>query len=560
MDNQPQYFLYENNDILLNQNYESGQVFEASYPDGNISVSNDLSSVNISQYCLTDNSQALNNNVTVPEFSLSDSNNIQSKPITYDTNSYLYNFQNTNYNNYPITNSINYTGNNNKLKEQILILPLYLSSYQYLTTSNPTNYLSQITSYDNQPNSILVDYGYDNNNISDINNQYITSTSALTTQVNDLSLQNGYIPNYNNSQLQDVVENYPNDFYVQNKNVNMDPYYITNSYDNNKINADSYNLTSNYNTYNLNSSKEEIISQSYQNNLNTVYNEDNSNINNLGGILSSNKHIDSAYLIKSFPISKKSPNRISLPPAVIIPNSKDEYTPIKMKRYIQKVKALSPKREKVVIPAYDNIYNFSNDNNFFITEQENNSIQTTQNVILSENNNYDLRNENVVISGNDNNYIQNTENILTSVQENNYIINTENAIIYGQESNNDLNNENAIIYGEENNVLPNIENTYNSRKDSSYPSTNENSNNIISKENNIYLHTPKIIRTTNKILPPRRSFLEKHSSFRTPIKKAFHKKYYSTGVRATSPLRYSGEASTNLVSLSPIRTVDSPLI
>lgn len=577
MDNQYQYLLYGNNELLLNQNYKSGQIFGENYPDGKMSVVNGLSPMNINQYNLTNYSQSLNNNVEVPEFSTYNTNNIQLKPIANDTNTYLYNFQSTNYNNYPITNSVNYTGTKNKSKEYILILPLYLSGYQYINTTNQSNYLTQATSYDKQPKSILVDYGYGDNNTNDISNQYITaSTTFLTTSVeqnqnnlNNLSLKNEYIASYNNTQLQNVVENYTNDFYSQNINANMDPYYLTQSYNNN-IDAGSYNLTSNYNTYNLNQQIEETISQPYQNNLSTENNNYNSNINNLGIIRSSNKHIDSAYLIKSMPISKRSHNRISLPPVVIIPKSKDEYTPIKIKRYIQKVKALGGKRKKVIIPAYDNTYNISNNNNYIITEQNNNNIPTTQNIIISENNNnYIPSNENYVISGNTDNYIQNTENVLISGQENNYIQNTENVVIYGQENNNDLNYENNNIYGQENNFIPNTENTYISGQESNYLSTNDSNNNSISRENNLYLQTPKINRTTNTILPPRTSFIEKRISFRTPIKKASHKKYYSTGVRATSPLRYSGKASSNFVSLSPIKTpimenglerINSPLI
>ena len=565
MDNQSQYLLFGNNEKLLNQNYESGQAFGESYPNGNISVVNGLSLGNITQYNLIDNSQSFNNNLSVPKFSSYNTNNIQLKSNAYDTNSYLYNYQNKKNNNYQITNSINYTGTKNKSKEHVLILPLYLSGYQYIATTNPSNYLSQAVSYDNQPKSILVDYGYGINKTNDINNQYIsTSTNFFTTAVeqnqnnlNNLSLQNGYITNYNNTQLQNVVETYPNDFYSQNKNVNIDPYYLTNSYYNN-IDTSSSNITSNYNTYNLNQPKEEIAFQPYKNNLNSVYKEDNSNLNNFGVIRSSNKHINSAYLIKSMPISKNSHNRISLPPVVIIPSSKEEYTPIKMKRYIQKVKALNGKREKVIIPAYNNTYNISNNNNFIITEQNNNNIPTTQNIIISENNNnYVPSNENFAISGNTSNYIQNIENALMSGQENNYIQNTENVAIYGQEKNNALNSESNNKYGNENNYIPNNENAYISSQENNYPLTNENKNYSISRESNLLLQTPKIMRTTNKILPPRKSFIEKRISFRTPIKKVSDKKYYSTGVRATSPLRYSGEASTNIVSLSPIRT---PLI
>ena len=577
MEYQSQYLLNGNNELLSNQNYESGQVFGKNYQDGNISSVNGLSQVNIDQYNLTDYSQSLNNKVTVPEFSTYNTNNIQLKPISYDNNSYLYNFQNTNYNNYPLTNSIKYTGTKKKSKEHILILPLYLSGYQYIATKNQSNYLSQATSYDTQPKSILVNYEYGDNNTID-NNQYITSsTNFLATSfeqnqnnLNNFSLQNGYVANYNNTQLQNAIETYPNDFYAQNKNVNIDPYCLTQSYDNNKIYSDSYNITPNYNTYNLNQPIEETISQPYKNNLNTVYKEDNSNLNNLGVIRSSNKHIDSAHLIKSMPISKNSHNRISLPPVVIIPRSKKEYTPIKMKRYIQKVKPLGGKRQKVIIPAYDNAYNISNNNNFIITEQNNNTIPITQNIIISENNsNYIPSNDNYVTSENTYNYIQNTENALMSVQENNYTQNSENAVMYGQENNNALITENNIIYGQENNFIPNTENAYISGQESNYPSTNDSNNNSISRENNLYLQTPKINRTTNIILPPRKSFIEKPISFRTPIKKVSHKKYFSTGVRATSPLRYSGEDSTNFVSLSPIKTpimenglerINSPLI
>ena len=564
MDNQSQYLLYGNNEILLNQNYGNSQTFGGSYPNSNLSKVNVLSAVNIDQYNLTDYSQPLNNNLTVAEFSKYDSNNIQLKPLTYDTNSYLYNFQNTNYNNYPTTNSIKFTGKKNKPKENILILPLYLSGYQYIATTNPANYLSQTTSYDIQPKSILVDYGYGSNN--NINNQYIaTSTTALSSPVelnqnnlNGLSLQNGYITNYPNTQSQNVVETYPNDFYLQNINVNMDPYYITNSYDNSNINNGSYNLTSNYNNFNLNEPIEKTISQPYNNYFSSVNNNYNSNMNNLGVIRSSNKHIDSAYLIKSMPISKNSHNRISLPPAIITPKSKEEYTPIKIKRYIQKAKALNGKREKVIIPAYDNTYsNISTNNNYILTQQDSNNIQTTQNIFISENNNYIPSNENFVISGNENNYIQNTQNTFLPLQENNYIQNTENVDIYGQENNNAQNIETTIIYGEESNFIPNTENAYINGQESNYPSSNKNNINSISRENNLYLQTPKINRTTNLVLPPRKSFIEKPITFRTPIKKVSHKPYFSTGVRATSPLRYSGDTSTNLVSLSPIKT---PLI
>ena len=564
MDNQSQYLLFGNNEILFNQNYGNSQAFVGSYPNSNISEVNDLSTVNIGQYNLTDYSQPLNNNLTVSEFSKYDSNNIQLKPITCDTNSYLYNFQNTNYNNFPITNSIKFTGKKNKPKENILILPLYLSGYQYIATTNPANYLSQTTSYDIQPKSILVDYGYGSNN--NINNQYIaTSTTALSSPVevnqnnlNGLSLQNGYITNYTNTQSQNVVETYPNDFYLQNINTNIDPYYITNSYDNSLINNGSYNLTSNYNTYNLNEPIEKTISQPYNNYFSSVNNNYNSNMNNLGVIRSSNKHIDSAYLIKSMPISKNSHNRISLPPAIITPKSKEEYTPIKIKRYIQKAKALNRKREKVIIPAYDNAYNnISTNNNFILTQQDNNNIPATQNIIISENNNYIPSNGNFVISGNENNYIQNTQNTFLPLQENNYIQNTENVDIYRQENNNSQNIETTIIYGEESNFIPNTENVYINGQESNYLLSNKNNNNPISRENNLYLQTPKINRTTNLVLPPRKSFIEKPITFRTPIKKVSHKPYFSTGVRATSPLRYSGNTSTNLVSLSPIKT---PLI
>ena len=558
MDYQSQYLLSGNNELLLNQNYESGQVFGENYIDGNISLVNGSSPVNIDQYSLTDYSQLLNSNITAPEFSTYNTNDIQLKPISYDTNYYLYNIQSTNYNNYPITDSMNYTGTKKKSKEYILILPLYLSGYQYDTT-NQSNYISQTTSYDKQPNSILVDYGYGDNNTSDIYNQCITTpTTSLITSVdqnqnnlNYLSFQNEYITRNNNTQLENVVETYPNDFYSQNRNVNMDPYYLTQSYDNNNIDTGSYNLTSDHNTYNLNQPIEETISQPYQNNLNSEINKYNSNSNNLGVIRTSNKHIDSAYLIKTMPISKNAHNRISLPPVVIIPTSKEEYTPIKEKRYIQKVKALYGKREKVIIPAYDNTNNISNNNNFIITEQNNNNIQNTQNIIISENNNnYIPSNENYAISENVDNYIQNTENALMSGKENNYIQNTENVVIYGQE-NNALNYENNNIYGQENNFISNAENTYISGQESNYLSTNDSNSNSISKDNNLYLQTPKATRTTNIILPPRTSFIEKPISFRTPIKKVYHKKYYSTGVRATSPLRYTGETSTNFVSLSP---------
>ena len=565
MDNQSQYPLSGNNELLINQNYESGQIFGENYPDGNISVVNGSSPVNIDQYNLADYSLLLNSNVTAPEFSTYNTNDIQLNPIAYDANSYLYNIQSTNYNNFPITDSINYTGTKKKPKEYILILPLYLSGYQYDTT-NQSNYISQTTSYDKQPNSILVDYGYGGNNTSDIYNQCITApTTSLITFVdqnqnnlNNLSFQNEYVTNNDNTQLQNVVETYPNGFYSQNLNVNMDPYYLTqsdnNNNNNNSIDIGTYNLTSDYNTYNLNQPIEETISQPYQNNLSSENNNNNSNSNNLGVIRTSNKHIDSAYLIKSMPISKNSHNRISLPPVVIIPTSKEEYTPIKEKRYIQKVKALYGKREKIIIPAYDNTYDISNNNNFIITDQNNNNIQNTQNIIISENNNnYIPSNENYA-SGNVDNYIQNTQNDLLSGQDNNYIQSTENVVIYGQENNNALNYEDNNIYGQENNFISNAENTYISGQESNYLSTNDSNNNSISKENNLYLQTPKTTKTTNTILPPRTSFIEKPTCFRTPIKKVCHKKYFSTGVRATSPLRYTGETSTNFVSLSPKKT------
>ena len=73
----------------------------------------------------------------------------------------------------------------------------------------------------------------------------ITSVEQNQNNLNNLSLKNEYIASYNNTQLQNVVENYTNDFYSQNINANMDPYYLTQSYNNN-IDAGSYNLTSNY--------------------------------------------------------------------------------------------------------------------------------------------------------------------------------------------------------------------------------------------------------------------------------------------------------------------------
>jgi hypothetical protein len=48
-------------------------------------------------------------------------------------------------------------------------------------------------------------------------------------------------------------------------------------------------------------------------------------------------------------------------------------------------------------------------------------------------------------------------------------------------------------------------------------STNDSNNNSISRENNLYLQTPKINRTTNTILPPRTSFIEKRISWYSVI-------------------------------------------
>ena len=661
------------------QNFKNNQLLRNNNPYNNISA-NQLSAMNIG-YAQT---LPLYNNAVVPQISLYNQNNTQLKPISYANNSYLYTLQNTNYNQIVTANPTNY-----------LITPQQ-QELPFNTTDNGlrTSYPYSIPLYNMQPSTVLVNPGYAYNNISNINTQYAnTLTTPLTIPVQlvpnyrtSLLLQNGYVKNYNNAQIQNILTS-PNNLYLPNQKLNMVPRYETKSYEPEEENTDTNNLIPNYNIVNTNETIKPITTQTYENNLNTINYYGNINYNNsLGGDFYSNANIQPVYKVQTTPISRQSYQKLALPPMVIVPKSNENYIPIKKKRYVQSVKALNKKREKVIIPAYeknekyipikervsirengnsyipnhDNISNIENivtitseqENNYipiienkYISEQDNNYIPNNENNVISEqntnyirdienpiissqNNNYIPNTENLVISEQNNNYITsnpnialssqesnnipNNENVVTSEQENNYIPNNENVVIIKQENNNIPNNENIVISDEqnnnylsndenkyidnntisgqkniiyipkvekiivsekENNYLPNAANNIISEKNNNYIQTNENDvisgeeNNylptnddaIISGEDNIYNQDPNKIKMENKVLPPRKSFIKKPLSFKFPNKKLSKRlDYNSAGVRATSPLYFSGDKATNLAPLSSVKTPFEP--
>ena len=720
------------------QSFENNQFIGENNPYSNILV-NQLSPVSTG-YIQT---IPLYSNAVVPQLSLYNQNKVQLEPISYANNSYLYTLQNTNYNptNYLITPQ-----------------PQKLS---YNTTDNGlrTSYPYNIPIYNMQPTSVLVNSGYAYNNI---NTQYMNTPAtplAIPVQIvpnyrTSLLLQNGYVTNYNNPQLQNVVA-YPNRFYLQNQQFNVLP-YETNSYEPEEVNTDTNKLISNYNIVNTSEPVKQITYQTYENAVNTINYSDNVSPNSVGSEFYSTTNIGPEYQVQSMPIPNQPYQKLSLPPTVIIPKSNEDYTQIKKKRYAQKVKPLTKKREKVVIPAYekyipiierasirekgndyiqtqDNISNIENkvtsqqENNYIpytenkyasgqnnnyipnveniiiseqsnnyiqntenptISEQNNNYIPNTENIVIAENNNnyipsnenlviseqnnnyYIPSNENLVISEQNNNNIQNTENLVISGQSNNYITNNQNIALSSQENNNIPNNQNIIISEQNNNYIPNNQNIIISEKESNYSKrniyipnnenfvlaeqesnyipNNENiiisdqnnnylpndennvvpqknnyydnnaisgrkniyvpkiekviisdqennyvpntTNNIISEQNNNYIpnieiddltaeennylptndnaiisgrdnaynHTPNKMKVENTVLPPRKSFIQKPLSFKIPKKLSRRLDYNSVGVRATSPLYFSGDTTANLAPLSPVRTPLEP--
>ena len=660
------------------QSFENNQFIGENNPYSNILV-NQLSPLSTGYI----QSIPLYTNAVVPQPSLYNQNKVQLEPISYANNSYLYTLQNTNYNYYYnqsfITNPTNY-----------LIIP-QSQEVSYNSTDNGlrTSYPYIIPQYNMQPTSAIVNSGYV---YSNINAQYMnTPTTSLTIPVQlipnyrtSFLFQNGFVTNYNNPQLQNVMT-YPNNLYLQNQQ-NMLP-YETKSYEPEEQDSDTNNLISNYNFVNKNESVKQMTSQVYENNINTINYNGNINSNSIGGYFYSNTNIGPEYQVQTMPIPNQSYQKLSLPPMVIIPKSNEDYTRIKNKRYAQRVKPLTKKREKVVIPAYekhisikerisirekgnayiptlDNISNIENkvtseqENNFipnsentYIYGQDNNNITNIENFAISEQNKYYIRNtdnlviseqnnnysipsnENLVISEQNNNYIPNNENIDISAKDNNYTPNNENIAISEQEKNYIPNNENNIISEKEINYIPNNENIVINEKNNNYLSNDENNansernnyidnnaisgqnniyipkiekiirieqenndlpnikNNIISEQNNnniqknendaitgeennnlptndntilsgednIYNHTPNKIKEENKVLPPRKSFIQKPLSFKFPNKKLSQRlDYNSVGVRATSPLYFSGDTAANLAPLSPVRTPIEP--
>ena len=471
----------------------------------------------------------LYSNAVVPQLSLYNQNEVQLEPISYPNNSYLYTLQNTNY------NPTNY-----------LITPQQ-QELSYNTTDNSlrTSYPYSIPIYNMQPTSVLVNSGYAYNNIN-TQNMNTPSTTPLTIPVQivpnyraSLLLQNGYVTNYNNPQLQNDIA-YPNSFYLQNQQINVLP-YETKSYEPEEANADTNNLISNYNVVNISEPVKQITSQTYENTVNTINYTDNISSNSVGSEFysaASTANIEPEYQVQSMPFPNQPYQKLSLPPTVIIPKSNEDYTQIKKKRYAQRVKPLTKKREKVVIPAYEkyipikervsirqkgNDYiqahnNISNIENKVISEQENNYIPYTENKYNSwQNNNYIPNTENIVNSDQINNYIPNTQNPVISEQNNNYIPNTENIVISEQNNNYIPSNEtvviseqnnnyyipskNLVIPEQNNNNIPNTENLVISGQNNNYTANNQNivlssqeSNNIpnnqnivISEQNNNYI-------------------------------------------------------------------------
>ena len=103
------------------------------------------------------------------------------------------------------------------------------------------------------------------------------------------------------------------------------------------------------------------------------------------------------------------------------------------------------------------------------------------------------------------------------------------------------------ISEQNNNYSTKNENYTSSEEGNNYLPTNDNTN-IISGDDNIYTQTLNKTKEINKILPPRKSFIQKPLSFKVPKKRRSQRlDYNSAGVRATSPLFFSGDSSNNLV-------------
>jgi len=397
---------------------------------------------------------------------------------------------------------------------------------------------------------------------------------------------NDYIPTLNN------ISNIENKVISQQEN-NYIP-YTENKYNsgqnNNYIpNTENIVISEQINNY-IPNTQNPVISEQNNNYIpnteNIVISDQNSNyIPSNETVVISEKNNNYYIPSKNLVISEQNNNNIPNTENLVISGQNNNYT---------------ANNQNIVLSSQES-NNIPNNQNFVISEQNNNYIPNNQNIIISEqNNNYIPNNQNIVISKQESNYIPNNENFVIDEQESNYILNNENIVLSDQNNNylpNDENNvipqrnnyydnnaisgqkniyvpkiEKVIISEQENNYLPNTTNNIISEQNNNFIPNNENDlivaeennylptndNNIISGGDNAYNHTPNKMKVENTVLPPRKSFIQKPLSFKIPKKLSRRLDYNSIGVRATSPLYFSGDTTANLAPLSPVRTPLEP--